>query len=738
MGGNMKKKLLWSILSLAAFLTAGPSHAWVEKVEKLASAQPQECWLDIGVRVDPESTDPFTCPEGSAPYTPQTYTWSMAVVPEGQSPEGQGEQVWFGTGGNVLCTTQGAFYSDVDVSERSTSVCEFGESAQKQRYPGLPDSIGDWYPPNFYQYDVNTRTQIDRTPYNDPRRNRCMGLRSAGYHNGVVFFGGGAMGGGINLFAFNARTGEYLGSQAYPEYRTVRKWTVVGNTLYTGVGTSYYGRILRWTGSVTDPFNFTEVGVVEGVPRELTGYVDSSGRNRLAVTSKGVYVSPPITGTGLTRQQRYQWIEAWSPDEYEPDYTTRITYVGGGIEFLNGWLYFGTMHIPGNAADLHTTCVIPPYNFELPSSVCMGDPGDDYAADYKYYAAYQGTERATTIWRIRNPESNNRETQLLYGEATLHAYNPNHPAPPPEGASDDEWEAWMEQVFPETPNVGGYVPLLGSSGFNNDCNNYAWVMETVGSSLFVGTMDYCSMGSTSSTAGADMWRIDSSIPDVIDPADPAKYQAVAETTRAFKYGAGDLYQPCQTEGRIYNYSPYGFRTLVKSTDGTKLYAGTATGVNLNAVGDGAGYQLLLLDSVNPEDPTWYHDSDGDGYGLNTDSVQAPEAPPDYVRLSCDCDETNPAINPGATEICGNGIDDDCDGSVDECRTYYLDADGDSYGTNDVTVIAISRPSGYDSDGGDCNDSDPAINPRATEVCGNDVDENCNGQLDDGCAPPEGT
>ena len=82
----------------------------------------------------------------------------------------------------------------------------------------------------------------------------------------------------------------------------------------------------------------------------------------------------------------------------------------------------------------------------------------------------------------------------------------------------------------------------------------------------------------------------------------------------------------------------------------------------------------------------------------------------------------------------DGIDDDCDGSIDECRTYYLDADGDSYGTNDVTMEAPSTPAGYDKDGGDCNDADPAINPRAAEVCGDGIDNNCNGEMDEGCEP----
>ncbi|HAD12429.1 MAG TPA: hypothetical protein DCF33_08315, partial [Saprospirales bacterium] len=43
----------------------------------------------------------------------------------------------------------------------------------------------------------------------------------------------------------------------------------------------------------------------------------------------------------------------------------------------------------------------------------------------------------------------------------------------------------------------------------------------------------------------------------------------------------------------------------------------------------------------------------------------------------DCDDNNAAINPGAQEVC-DGVDNDCDGQVDEGvkTTYYADADGD--------------------------------------------------------------
>ena len=133
--------------------------------------------------------------------------------------------------------------------------------------------------------------------------------------------------------------------------------------------------------------------------------------------------------------------------------------------------------------------------------------------------------------------------------------------------------------------------------------------------------------------------------------------------------------------------------------------------------------------------TWYADGDSDDYGDADTSTQACEAPSGYVADSSDCDDGDAAINPGVEELC-DGIDNDCDGAVDEdeavdAATWYLDADADGYGDEDAedTAQACSQPSGYASSSDDCDDDDAAINPGAGEIC-DELDNDCDGLVDD--------
>jgi hypothetical protein len=89
---------------------------------------------------------------------------------------------------------------------------------------------------------------------------------------------------------------------------------------------------------------------------------------------------------------------------------------------------------------------------------------------------------------------------------------------------------------------------------------------------------------------------------------------------------------------------------------------------------------------------------------------------DGACLVDDCDDRNPARRPGATETCGDGVDEDCDGQTDEGCAVCTDADAD----------------GHCRESGDCDDARPGVHPGAAEACGNGRDDDCDGQTDEGC------
>ncbi|MEE2752005.1 MAG: putative metal-binding motif-containing protein, partial [Myxococcota bacterium] len=133
---------------------------------------------------------------------------------------------------------------------------------------------------------------------------------------------------------------------------------------------------------------------------------------------------------------------------------------------------------------------------------------------------------------------------------------------------------------------------------------------------------------------------------------------------------------------------------------------------------------------------WYPDADNDGYG------DASSAPTDscttlsgFVANNSDCNDADSRANPQGQEVC-SGTDNDCDGLIDEADPsldsssqglFYTDEDGDGYGGSN-TIAACSPPSGSISTSTDCNDSDPGVNPGATEVPGDGIDNDCTNDL----------
>ena len=139
----------------------------------------------------------------------------------------------------------------------------------------------------------------------------------------------------------------------------------------------------------------------------------------------------------------------------------------------------------------------------------------------------------------------------------------------------------------------------------------------------------------------------------------------------------------------------------------------------------------LVDELeNVKDPV---DADGDGF---TEDV--------------DCDDRHPAIHPDAQEICdgdpldGVGeVDNNCNGLAGDedptlnrsglAGTWYRDADGDGYGDGTgqlgSRISGCVQPDGYVVGGGDCDDTNSSVQPESREICGDSIDNDCDGETD---------
>ena len=151
--------------------------------------------------------------------------------------------------------------------------------------------------------------------------------------------------------------------------------------------------------------------------------------------------------------------------------------------------------------------------------------------------------------------------------------------------------------------------------------------------------------------------------------------------------------------------------------------------------------------------SWYDDADGDGYGDPNVVTRTCTAPTGTVADANDCDDTDPAISPSATEVCG-GVDEDCDGLVDDdddpvsgTSTWFVDADADGYG-DAASPTAAGGADDDDADGdgdaavayggADCDDSDATASSTGIEAC-DAADDDCDGSVDeDACSVPTAT
>jgi hypothetical protein len=133
---------------------------------------------------------------------------------------------------------------------------------------------------------------------------------------------------------------------------------------------------------------------------------------------------------------------------------------------------------------------------------------------------------------------------------------------------------------------------------------------------------------------------------------------------------------------------------------------------------------------------YYLDQDGDDFGINQSKCLCQPVGKFTAATPGDCDDNNILINPGVNEVCNNFIDDDCDGDQNDpgaegCKDYYFDADKDGFGlTADMLCLCTAFGNYTAPQGGDCNDSVWGANPNSLEVCGDGIDNDCDGSQND--------
>ena len=536
------------VFCIAFSSPAGAAETW----EVIAKASPDECFFGVG---SDENQYPMTdlCEPPGQPKTNEAYVWGLTKF---------GNNIFFGTGPNIHCLVIQGYLGQTDPILTDDYVCEASANPP----------FGDMRPPGLYMYNEESGLVRLNNPVAVANQaaalllQTTLGIRSAGSNDGVAFLAGPSSN-GVNMFAFDAETGAFLGAMNFEGFSNVRKWLVASDgELYVGLGGGEAGvgggALWRWIGSKDDLntlFDFEEVGTgLGGDAAELT---EHDGRIFVSTWpggggNAGIWMSPLLAE--LIPANKGNWTKLWSSTDYDPDPVTAATYGGGAVASFDGWLYWGTMHVPGVAAAAHASV--------------YGDSPDVIAQAQRLI----GTWRAITIFRGRNLGLPTQEIELLYGGSSIYggsnlqAYlvDPSWEGSPFDPSAPRSWQS--------VPNKMGLVPLYGLAGFGNIFNNYTWIMQVWNNALYVGTMDhsYLLLGGI---AGPDLpSELQPFLDGIVFGADLYRFDDATSSAVAVSLdGMG-------------NPMNYGIRTALASNP---MYLGTANPMNLNPDG---GWELIKV------------------------------------------------------------------------------------------------------------------------------------------------
>ncbi|MBT8338850.1 MAG: hypothetical protein HKP58_16480 [Desulfatitalea sp.] len=571
-------------------------------VEKVAAAQADECFYRLGSSRNYFNPDDLTADEiracldsdGTLKRNPG-YLWGLTKTED---------TLWFGTGSNIMAVGVGGalenFAADRLLSYKyiippfrtANIVFELDNSKYMDGEYGF---IGDYRPPRIFAYNFKTNQLTDQTP-DDALLLKTFGLRSAGFLDGVVILAGPSIDPnmkGINLFAFEAATQRFLGSAHIRDLKdssgnviaekisNIRKWLAVKGVLYTTVGTAGGGKVLRWRGSINNPFHFEVVGDLEDQGTELVYHENRlfvmtwppsdspngfSGEGDINNVCDIMMTQDEIPEGGLTAGA--QFVKVWNPRDYEPDDITAATYGLGGAVSYDGYLYWGTMHLPLVAALLHIT----------------ENPGD-YIRPSNIAQVFLNTNRQSVIFRGKNFASGHPEIELVYGDEYLYQYQPD--------------ARWLKDKWKRVPNNMNVKPLFGEAGFGIKTVFYIWSMAVHKNQLYVGTLDVGYPDDSDKMMINMLNRIVNGFLGILPTAmDDTIHEILAppdSVPGANLYRFVDSQSPAvtETDDGFANPGIYGIRNMIAVDDA--LFVGSASSYSLHPNGGWELYKLTTGD-----------------------------------------------------------------------------------------------------------------------------------------------
>ena len=549
------------------------------EVDTVAQAPFDGCHFGIGNLINTYnaySVDTCACRQyGGKPKVNGSYPWGMVTV---------GSNIIWGTVNNLLCMPSWQPLTSLGANkpyENSCWVCEYEEGMRK----GVGKN-GDMLIPRVYMYNTRNGIVRDITPSTTKATvlNDCLGLRSAGAHNGVVFLGGPGLdsdqGQTSTRSAFLAfdNNGAFLGQSAMEDIdgytvTDVRRWLVYDDVLYCGVAIldpatgKTRGAILRWYGDMSDPFNFHIVGFTANEAGEIcehNGRLYAGGWPTDNLPVAAIFEGPVVPEGGLTRENATEWDIKWMMSQYETNPMNLRMEQCSMLRSYKGKLYWSMWYVQyGIVASLSMANI----NLSTPKGI----------------AFILASMRQATLWRTDDFS----DVELLYGEENLPDY---------------DWQTG--EIIQPRPNAGGYKPLYGRAGMGRYFTSYIWASEEYNGHLYFGTMspEACIEPAMESVLDEETKTGLATYADLI---------GVSDNTKGYElYRMVDNNSPAETitENGFGNIAQYGVRNIVLGDNGANMYLGTASPFNLDEYG---GWRILK-----------FHDEDYIDTGI-TDTTTVP-------------------------------------------------------------------------------------------------------------------